>query len=176
VRFAVMAHDFGKGRTPRDQWPSHPGHEELGVEPIDALCARLKVPRTFRDLAVIVSRYHTHVHRAPELKPGTLLGLLEDTDALRRPERFYEFLSACECDARGRLGLEDRAYPQSAYLRAACEAAGAVTLSESERQGLSGSAFGERLRVKRLEALTQLKASAGTFGDRQPTTSKDTPR
>src|SRR5215470_6418654 len=28
VRFAVLAHDLGKGRTPREKWPSHPGHEE----------------------------------------------------------------------------------------------------------------------------------------------------
>jgi len=174
VRFAVLAHDLGKGRTPPENWPSHPGHEEGGVAPIVALCARLKVPRAFRDLAVIVSRYHTHVHRAFELKPGTILTLLEETDAMRRPERFSEFLSACECDARGRLGFEDRPYPQSAYLRAACEATIAVTLSESERQGLSGSAFGERLRVKRLDVLTQLEARAGSFSDRQNATPKDT--
>jgi tRNA nucleotidyltransferase (CCA-adding enzyme) len=173
VRFAVMAHDFGKGRTPRDQWPSHPGHEELGVEPIDALCARLKVPRTFRDLAVIVSRYHTHVHRAFELKPGTVLNLLEETDALRRPERFFEFLSACECDARGRLGLEERAYPQSGYLRSACVAAGAVTLTDAEKQGLSGSAYGERLREKRLATLIQLKASTAKPDDARRAATKD---
>ena len=176
VRFAVLVHDLGKARTPREKWPSHPGHEEAGVAPIDALCARLKVPKALRDLAVMVSRYHTHVHRAFELRPSTVLSLLEDTDAFRRPERFSEFLSACECDARGRLGLEDRPYPQSAYARAACEAAAAVTLSESERQGLSGSAFGERLRKKRLAALTQLKASAGSSGDPSHATSKDTAR
>jgi len=160
VRFAVLAHDLGKARTPPEKWPSHPGHEQAGVEPIDALCARLKVPRALRDLAVIVSRYHTHVHRAFDLKPGTLLGLLEDTDAIRRPDRFFEFLGACECDARGRLGLEERDYPQAGYLRSVCVAAGAVTLDESERQGLSGSAFGEALRTKRLAVLTRLKASA----------------
>jgi tRNA nucleotidyltransferase (CCA-adding enzyme) len=159
VRFAVLVHDLGKGRTPPEKWPRHPGHEEAGVEPIDALCTRLKVPKALRDLAVMASRYHTHVHRAWELKPGTLLSLLEDTDALRRPERFVEFLSACECDARGRLGLEERDYSQAGYLRSLCVAAGAVTLEESERQGLSGSAFGERLRQRRLEVLTRLKAS-----------------
>ncbi|HEY1283127.1 MAG TPA: multifunctional CCA addition/repair protein [Steroidobacteraceae bacterium] len=173
VRFAVLAHDLGKGRTPREKWPSHPGHEEAGVEPIEALCERLKVPRGFRDLAVIVSRYHTHVHRAFELKPGTLLSLLEDTDALRRPERFEELLSACECDARGRLGLEARDYPQAGYLRSLCAAAGAVTLDEAERQGLSGSAFGARLRTKRLELLTRLKASTRSV-NRSADSAKDT--
>src|SRR4029450_4838950 len=119
VRFAVLAHDLGKARTPREKWPAHHGHEQLGVEPIEALCARLKVPTQLRDLALIVSRQHTHVHRALELKPGSVLSLVEEPDALRRPERFAEFLSACECDARGRLGLEDREYPQADYLRAA---------------------------------------------------------
>jgi tRNA nucleotidyltransferase (CCA-adding enzyme) len=157
VRFAVLAHDLGKALTPPDKWPSHPGHEEAGVAPIEALCARLRVPRHFRDLAVIVCRYHTHAHRALDLKPATVLKLLEETDAFRRPDRFAEFLSACECDARGRGGLEERPYPQAAYLRAACEVASAEVLSETERQGLPGPAIGDKLRAKRLAALTQLK-------------------
>jgi tRNA nucleotidyltransferase (CCA-adding enzyme) len=157
VRFAVLAHDLGKARTPPEKWPAHHGHEQLGVEPIESLCARLKVPTQLRDLALIVSRHHTHVHRALDLKPGTLLSLFEDTDAFRRPERFAEFLSACECDARGRLGLEDREYPQADYLRAAFAAVQGVTLAESEKQGLAGAAFGEKLRVKRLAVLTALK-------------------
>jgi tRNA nucleotidyltransferase (CCA-adding enzyme) len=99
------------------------------------------------------------VHRAFELKPATILKLLEDTDSFRRPERLVEFLSACECDARGRLGLETRPYPQAAYLRNACEAAAAVSLSESEKQGLSGPAFGDKLREKRLGLLGSIKAT-----------------
>jgi tRNA nucleotidyltransferase (CCA-adding enzyme) len=115
------------------------------------------VPTQLRDLAVIVSRQHTHAHRALELKPGTVLSLFEDTDAFRRPERFAEFLSACECDARGRLGLEDREYPQADYLRNAFAAVQGVTLAESEKQGLAGAAFGEKLRAKRLAVLAALK-------------------
>ena len=103
----------------------------------------------------MVSRYHTHVHRALELKPATKLKLFEDTDAFRRPERFAEFLSACECDARGRGGLEDRPYPQADELRAALGAAAVVALSETGRQGLSGPAIGAKLRALRLAALTK---------------------
>jgi tRNA nucleotidyltransferase (CCA-adding enzyme) len=160
VRFAVLVHDLGKARTPRDQWPKHHGHEELGVEPIEALCARLKVQRSLRDLGVIVSRYHTLVHRAPELRPATVLELLENTDAFRRPDRFHEFLRACECDARGRLGLEDQPYPQAEYLRTALDSTLAVTLSESERTQLTGPALGDKLREKRLDVLKSLRPSA----------------
>ena len=155
VRFSVLAHDLGKALTPPAKWPSHHGHEEAGVVPIEALCARLKVPKHFRDLAVMVSRYHTHVHRALELKPATTLKLFEDTDAFRRPDRFAEFLSACECDARGRGGLEERPYPQADHLRAALTAAAAVALSQTEREGLSGPAIGDKLRARRLAALTK---------------------
>jgi tRNA nucleotidyltransferase (CCA-adding enzyme) len=160
VRFAVLVHDLGKARTPREKWPAHHGHEHLGVEPIEALCARLKVPTHFRELALIVSRFHTHCHRALELKPATALTLFEETDAFRRPDRFAEFLAACECDARGRLGLEDREYAQADALRAAFAVAQAVTLSESEKQGLAGAAFGEKLRAKRLAALAAFKRTA----------------
>lgn len=160
VRFAVLMHDLGKARTPPAKWPAHHGHEQLGVEPLEGLCARLKVPSQLRDLALNVSRFHTHVHRAHELRPATVMKLFEDTDAFRRPDRFADFLMACECDARGRLGLEDRAYPQAEYLRKALAAVLPVVLDENERQGLAGPAFGDKLREKRLSVLTAMKRTA----------------
>jgi tRNA nucleotidyltransferase (CCA-adding enzyme) len=153
VRFAVLTHDLGKALTAPDQWPSHRGHEEAGVPVIEALCARLKVPNGFRDLAVLTARHHAVVHRAAELRPSTVLKLLEATDAFRRPERFEEMLEACEADARGRTGLETQPYPQRDYLRRARAAAAAVSLDESERQGLAGPAIGEKMREKRLAAI-----------------------
>jgi tRNA nucleotidyltransferase (CCA-adding enzyme) len=154
VRFAVLMHDLGKAATPRNLWPSHHGHEEAGVDLIEALAARLRVPNEHTELAVLTARHHGVVHRALELKPSTILELLDKTDAWRRPERFRALLLACEADARGRTGLEDRPYPQSDFLRAAQEAAATVTLAEEERQGLIGSAIKEKLRDKRLGALT----------------------
>jgi tRNA nucleotidyltransferase (CCA-adding enzyme) len=166
TRFAVLTHDLGKARTPPQKWPSHHGHEQMGVPVIEALAERLRVPKDFRDLAVIVSNYHTHVHRALELKPSTVLELFEKTDAFRRPERFHEFLLACECDARGRLGLEERAYPQPDFLRKAHSAAAAVTLTDADREGLTGTAIGERLRRKRLDAITLLKSQDAKADDK----------
>jgi tRNA nucleotidyltransferase (CCA-adding enzyme) len=153
VRFAVLLHDLGKALTAPERWPSHRGHEEAGVPVIEALCARLKVPNGFRDLAVLTARHHAVVHRAAELRPATVLKLLEATDAFRRPERFEEVLAACEADARGRTGLEAQPYPQRDYLRRARAAAAAVSLDESEREGLVGAAIGERIREKRLAAI-----------------------
>jgi len=159
VRFAVLTHDLGKARTPRERWPSHHGHEELGVALIEALCARLKIPNGHRELAVLAARYHTHVHRALELKPATVLTLLENCDAFRRPERFAELLLACEADARGRTGREHEPYPQAGYLRQALAAAAAVTLTEEQRRGLQGAQIGAQLRERRLATLTALKTS-----------------
>lgn len=157
VRFAVLTHDLGKARTPRAHWPSHHGHEELSVPLIESMCARLKVPNAQRDLALLTARHHTLVHRALELKPATLLKLLETCDALRRPERFDELLLACESDARGRTGLEAAPYPQAAYLQQARAAAAAAALSEEERRGLAGPAIAEALRQRRLAAVTAVK-------------------
>jgi len=153
VRFAVLMHDLGKALTAPERWPSHRGHEEGGVPVIEALCARLKVPNGFRDLAVLTARHHAVVHRAAELRPSTVLKLLEATDAFRRPDRFEEMLQACEADARGRTGLEAQPYPQRELLRRALAAAAAVTLDETERQGLTGPAIGEKIREKRLAAV-----------------------
>src|SRR3977135_1754186 len=125
VRFAALTHDLGKARTPRERWPSHHGHEGAGVPLIEALSARLKVPNGRRGLAVLAARHHTLVHRAVELKPATVLTLLEDCDAFRRPQRFAELLLACEADARGRSGRETKPHPQAAYLEAALAAAAA---------------------------------------------------
>jgi tRNA nucleotidyltransferase (CCA-adding enzyme) len=160
VRFAVLTHDLGKARTPRERWPSHHGHEELGVPLIEALCDRLKVPNTHRELAILAARYHTLVHRAAELKPATLLGLLENCDAFRRPERFAQLLLACEADARGRTGREQEPYPQAAYLQGALAAAAAAALTEEERRGLSGAAIGEAVRRRRLAAISALRTAA----------------
>lgn len=156
VRFAVLVHDLGKALTPKAEWPRHHAHETLGLPAIEALCARLRVPQEHRELGLLASRFHTHVHRGLELRTSTLLELLEHCDAFRRPARFVEFLEACECDARGRLGFAEKPYPQRARVEQAFEIARSISLTESEREGLDGAAIGERLRSKRLAALKRI--------------------
>ena len=119
MRFAALCHDLGKATTPKDILPSHYGHEERGADITKALAKRLRIPNDYRDLAVLTARYHSHCHRALELKATSVLKLLSALDAFRRPDRFEFFLLVCEADARGRKGLEDRSYPQADYLRKA---------------------------------------------------------
>lgn len=157
VRFAVLLHDLGKGITPADVLPSHPGHEGAGTALVEQLCARVRVPHQLRELAVLAARFHTHVHRALELRPDTVLRTLESCDALRRPERFADFLLACEADARGRQGFEERDYPQREFFQRARDAAAAVVMAPQERAGLSGEQIGQTLRRRRLAALAELK-------------------
>ena len=159
VRFAVLVHDVGKGVTPPQEWPSHIGHEERGVDLVRALCQRLRVPKDYADLGILVTRYHTHCHRAMEMRPGKLLRLLENLDALRRPQRFQHFLSACEIDARGRQGLEDRTYPQVQRLQVMRNAVKAVEIQPLLAQGLKGPALAEAVRQARLRAIAQLTAT-----------------
>jgi tRNA nucleotidyltransferase (CCA-adding enzyme) len=153
VRFAALLHDLGKGRTPRSAWPRHVGHEAKGAVLVREVAARLRVPNEYRELAELAARWHCLAHRAAELRPRTLLELLESCDALRRPERFRELLLACEADYRGRGGLRARPYPQAELLRRAQESAQATTLSEADRAGLSGEEIGTLLRRRRLAAL-----------------------
>jgi tRNA nucleotidyltransferase (CCA-adding enzyme) len=162
VRFAVLMHDLGKAATPADQLPAHHGHEDAGVALVEQLADRLRVPNHLRELAVITARHHTHVHRALELRADTVVKTLEACDALRRPERFADFLLACEADARGRTGLEERVYPQRAFFAAARDAVAAVTLNAAERTGLSGEQIGQELRKRRVAAVEALKAESGS--------------
>jgi tRNA nucleotidyltransferase (CCA-adding enzyme) len=160
VRFAALVHDLGKGATPRAEWPSHRGHEERSVALIDALADRLRVPSDYRDLALIVARYHGIVHRAFELKPTTLLDFMERADAFRRPERFAQALLACEADARGRTGMEANPYPQRAFIGAARDAAAAIKPSADDIASQNGARIAELLRRRRVHAIAALKEHA----------------
>jgi tRNA nucleotidyltransferase (CCA-adding enzyme) len=153
VRYAALTHDLGKGTTPKDILPHHYGHEERSVKLVEALCERLKTPKEFRELAVIVAKQHGLVHKAEEIRSDTLLKLLESVDAFRRPERFELFLTACEADHRGRTGLEDTPFPQADYLRRAFAAARAVTTESLDTANLKGAEIGEALKKKRLDAV-----------------------
>ena len=164
VRFAALVHDLGKGTTPPAQWPGHRGHEERSVALIESMCARLRVPAQFRDLAVIVARYHGQVHRAFELRAGTVLELLQKADAFRRPERFEQALLACEADSRGRLGLESVPYPQRTYLLAAQTAAAAIKPDGPEAAALSGPRIAEWLQGRRLEAIAGVREALDVSG------------
>lgn len=117
VRFAVLVHDLGKAMTPVEYWPSHRGHEALGVPLVDRVCRRLRIPERYRKLARKTARYHLLVHLAFELKPKTLAKLLDDLDTWRNPDDFDRFLLACQADAQGRKGLQNQPYPQADFLR-----------------------------------------------------------
>lgn len=153
VRFAALTHDLGKGTTPRDILPHHYGHEERSAKLVETLCQRLKTSREFKELAVVVAKYHGLAHKAEEIRSDTLLKLLESVDAFRRPERFDLFLLACEADHRGRTGLEDTPFPQAERLRQAFAAARDVSLEHPDTAALSGAEIGAALKQKRLEAV-----------------------
>jgi tRNA nucleotidyltransferase (CCA-adding enzyme) len=161
VRFAALMHDLGKGLTPAAQWPQHIGHEEAGAELIRDLSRRLRVPNDYRDLAVLAARFHLRCHRAAELRAATLLDTLEALDAFRRPERLEQFLLACEADARGRTGYEDRPYPQAGILRQAFAAAAAVDTAAIAAGARTGMEISAQIREHRIAAVKQLAGRAG---------------
>lgn len=160
VRWACLLHDLGKGSTDPALWPRHIGHETRGLPLIKKVNKRLKVPNESAQLALLVGEYHTHAHRALELRPETLLKLLMAFDIMRRPQRFADFVAASEMDSRGRLGLEDRLYPQADYLRSAAEVVRAVNVKALLEQGLQGAELGLALNAERLQALQSYVAQA----------------
>ncbi|MBU2885670.1 multifunctional CCA addition/repair protein [Gilvimarinus agarilyticus] len=162
VRFAALMHDLGKGVTPQDQWPRHHGHEKSGLSLIKALCRRLAVPNEHRDLALLVCEFHTHVHRALELKAATVNKLFKHLDVLRRPERIEPFLLACTADSRGRTGFETRPYPQADFLRGALMAASNVVPKDLIAAGYSGAELGKQLEQKRLQAIQHFQHTQST--------------
>jgi len=158
VRFAALCHDLGKGTTATDKLPRHIGHEERSVKLLRSLCERWRVPVHCKELAEVVAREHGNIHASQSLGAEAVLRLLTRCDALRRPERFAWALQACECDARGRLGLQDRSYPQSARLQALLIAAlsvdSAQISAQAMEQGLSGIDIGKRIEHARVKAIS----------------------
>jgi tRNA nucleotidyltransferase (CCA-adding enzyme) len=159
IGWCALTHDLGKALTPADKLPSHPGHEHSGLAPLDAMCARLKVPGEYAALARLVCKLHLLAHTAFELRPATVLGLFEQLDAFRRPDRLTQFLLACEADKRGRLGLAESTYPQGEYLRAAYAVAAGVSPQPFLAEGLTGPAVGEAIRAARIAAIAPLRAA-----------------
>jgi tRNA nucleotidyltransferase (CCA-adding enzyme) len=157
VRFATLVHDLGKGTTPEQEWPRHIAHEERSIPLVKKLCDRTGAPKEYKELALMVAQWHTHCHRALELKPVTLLKVLQMTDAFRRPERFEQFLVCCEADARGRTGFEDRDYPQADYFRAALKCTLTINIKDIVARGFTGKEFGDEVNRLRLNALTDIK-------------------
>ncbi len=155
VRFAALTHDLGKAKTPADILPRHIGHEERSVKLVETLCGRLRVPNECRELALLTAKHHGNIHRAEELKPSTIVRLLETTDALRRPQRFQQLLDACLCDYTGRLGWEDRSYESPARLLTAVAAVNQLDAGKIAADCANKADIPERIHNARIDAVKQ---------------------
>ncbi|MDD5175135.1 MAG: multifunctional CCA addition/repair protein [Sterolibacterium sp.] len=156
ARFAALTHDLGKGVTPAEVLPRHTGHETISLALLRPLCQRLRVPSDCRDLAKLVARYHSEIHRVELLRPVTMVRLLERCDALRRPERFDAMLAACEADYRGRLGHAQRPYPQADQWRLALAAFRSVDAAGIARSCDDLAQIPERIHAARVAAVKEL--------------------
>ena len=170
VRFACLGHDLGKGNTPQHILPRHLGHEQRSAQLLGSLCERLRVPTDCRELAEVVAREHSNIHRSPELDAAALVRLLERCDALRKPERFGQVLLACECDARGRLGYAETAYPQRQRLRDVLAVVQAVDTRSIAENAAAAGAVGKKIgdlihqaRVAAVQAAPSAGASAAAL-------------
>jgi tRNA nucleotidyltransferase (CCA-adding enzyme) len=160
ILFAVLVHDLGKAETPPDQWPRHHGHEALGVEPVERLCDRYRVPRRYREFARQVCRYHLHMHRLEKLKPATIVDLIESIGGFREARRVEQFAIACQADAQGREGRENMPYPQAALLQRCFEAASGVDARQIASRHSDGRQIGEALRLARCQAVKRVLAES----------------
>lgn len=164
VRFAALTHDLGKGITPREILPSHKGHEERGVTLIHNLCERFRIPIRYRELAVVAARYHGLIHKVAELRPATLVDVLEGADAFRRPERFEQILRVCEADYRGRETYQELQYPQAPRWRVCLEAARGVDTRSIALATLDRGQISGRVREARIDAVRAILAETGSTG------------
>ena len=159
VRFAAICHDLGKALTPQNILPHHYGHEQAGIKPTRALCKRLKVPSYFQELAELTCEFHTHIHKAFELRAETVITLFNRFDVWRKPQRFQEFLQVCLADTRGRTGFENKDYPQIDYINQLLQAANEVDVRQIIADGFEKQEIRNELTKRRILAVKQTKAN-----------------
>jgi len=159
TRFAVLMHDLGKATTPTDILPGHHGHEQRGVKLVKEFCRRWKAPKAHTELALITTEFHSHIHRAFELKATTILDLFKKVDVIRKPARFKKMLDACLADARGRTGFENLDYAQAVYLDDIARQIINADISEIKQRGLQGQAMADAVREHHLRIIKSAKAS-----------------
>lgn len=153
IRFAALTHDLGKGTTPKEILPRHIGHEDRSVRLLQDVVKRLRVPNECKSLAQIVAKFHGKVHQSHEMRPATLIKFLIEVDAIRQPERFKDFLKACECDLRGRIGFEQDPFEAEALLLTALEKAAQVDAGAIAQQYDTPEQIKEAVFAARLAAL-----------------------
>ena len=159
VRFAAICHDLGKALTPQNILPHHYGHEQAGIKPTRSLCKRLKVPSYFQELAELTCEFHTHIHKAFELRAETVITLFNRFDVWRKPQRFQEFLQVCLADTRGRTGFENKDYPQIDYINQLLHAANEVDVQQVIADGFEKQEIRNELTKRRILAVKQTKAN-----------------
>ncbi|CAM2812532.1 multifunctional CCA addition/repair protein [Vibrio rarus] len=157
IRFAAQLHDVGKGVTPEEEWPSHKMHCHSGLNIIEKLCQRLRVPNQYKELALHVCKQHSNIHRAKELKASTLLRVLDSFDVWRKPQILQQVLITCQADSQGRLGHDSTPYPQRDYVEAVYQEALAVNVQQVIQDGFSGKHIREELNKRRVEAIDKVK-------------------
>ncbi|AWH88309.1 multifunctional CCA addition/repair protein [Limnobaculum parvum] len=157
VRFSALLHDVGKGVTPEALWPHHHGHGLAGITLVEEICQRYKIPNATRELASLVSEFHDRIHAIYQLRPDTILNMLNAIDVWRKPHRLEQMLLVSEADFRGRAGWQQKAYPQASYLRQAFEVVNGVSVKDIIDQGFTGADIKDQLNKRRLETLTEWK-------------------
>ncbi|MEG9488586.1 multifunctional CCA addition/repair protein [Mannheimia indoligenes] len=155
--FSALCHDLGKGLTSSDILPHHYGHEIKGIQPTRNLANRLRIPTEVKDFALLVTEYHTHCHKMAELRPETVIKLFNALDVWRKPKRFFDFLLACEADAKGRLGFENQDYPQAELAKSYYHAAMEVDVQQVIQEGFEKQAIREELNKRRIYAVKKVK-------------------
>jgi tRNA nucleotidyltransferase (CCA-adding enzyme) len=154
IRWAALLHDLGKAVTPFDILPSHHGHDARGVELVDTLCERYRVPKRYQSLAVIASKYHTLLHKVQTLRPSRVVSFLEELDAYRRPERFFDFITVCKADALGRLG-DIKKYTQADYLLSIYHELKSISLDSETKMQMKGQEIKQLIYQKRIKKTKQ---------------------
>lgn len=161
IRFAALVHDLGKGLTPVELWPKHHGHEAAGVPLVQKLATRYRLPKKTQQFAEKVTEFHGLIHKAldsdgqPELKAKTYLKVLKSCGAFKQPQRFAELLTACQADAKGRLGFEQSAYPQKTFWLALLKACNEVDMAEIMASGVQGAQVGEAIHKAQIDLIKQ---------------------
>ena len=162
VRFASFLHDLGKAKTPMQMWPFHPGHAGAGLEMIQDLSERLRIPTRYQQCARIGARWHGTIHRLLTLSAEAIVDVLDQTAAFRDPAAFERLLVISEADYKGRyannsLIMVSADYQFSKLWRIILAECGKLTAASWVEQGLVGVAIKNALYQARVACVKALR-------------------
>ncbi len=115
---------------------------------IESLCDKIKVPNSYRRVAIMVNKYHQSIYNIEQLSPADIINIFNQIDVWRNPHYLTQLIVACHAYYNQPVSTQDN------YLYRAYQCARSVDVKAIINQGITGKNIQIELQKRRIEALS----------------------